>query len=92
MTQQDGFPCRPEDRQRDRQAGQTDRQTGRSETQVRQTDSTNHSVKTELLPGTSGNLRSFRSSMLVAKMKREEPVTMAMPVPYGEWNTLASNT
>lgn len=83
MTQQDGFPCRPEDRQRDRQAGQRHR----SDRQTVQT-----SVKTELLPGTSGNLRSFRSSMLVAKVKREEPVTMAMPVPYGEWNTLASNT
>lgn len=67
----------------------TERKTDRL---VKETDTTNHSMKTELLPGISGNLRSLRSSMLVTKVKRKEPVTMAMPVPYGEWNTLASNT
>lgn len=51
-----------------------------------------HLVKDIYWPGTSGNLRSFSSSMLVAKVKWEEPVTIARPVPYGEWNTLASST
>ena len=33
------------------------------------------------LPGTSGSLRSFRSSMFVAKVTRNAPVIMAIPVP-----------
>lgn len=51
-----------------------------------------HLVKDIYWPGTSGSLRSFSSSMLVAKVTWEEPVTIARPVPYGEWNTLASST
>lgn len=54
-------------------AKKTERETVRWE-QARQSDK-------QTLPGTSGNLRSFKSSMFVAKVKREEPVTMATPVP-----------
>jgi len=43
-------------------------------------------------PGTSGILRSFRSSMLVAREKRCAPVRMATPVPYSVWKTFASST
>lgn len=43
-------------------------------------------------PGTSGILRSFRSSMLVVREKRCAPVRMATPVPYSVWKTFASST
>lgn len=50
-----------------------------------QTERHTHTLShTQVLPGTSGNLRSFKSSIFVAKVKREDPVTMATPVPYGE--------
>lgn len=46
-----------------------------------QTTPSTHLVKDIYRPGTSGNLRSLSSSMLVAKVKWEEPVTIATPVP-----------
>lgn len=46
----------------------------------------------DILPGTSGNLFSFMSSMFVAKVNRNAPVNIATPVPYGEWKILVSIT